>query len=84
MKKKGRGVLYEQTLKFKTLTNFCSIKKPVQATRFFSSRQIFPASPSNTYFFTDSVVPHNHVFSLASSRKPNNNWEDMGKLEGLD
>lgn len=68
----------------KTVTNFCSSKKHVQATRFLGSRPIFPASPSKTCLCIDTAVPHKNVFSLESSRISNSFCEDMGKLEGLD
>lgn len=68
----------------KKITSFCSSKKLVQATRFFGSRPIFPASPSKTYLCIDTADPTKNVFSLESSRILNNSWEDIGKLEGLD
>ena len=65
-------------------TSFCSRRKLVQATKFFTSSPIFPASPSKTYFCIDSAVPaHKNVFSLASSRILNNSWDDTGSREGL-
>ncbi|KAM3750027.1 hypothetical protein ACB098_04G006600 [Castanea mollissima] len=62
-------------------TNFCSTKTLVQATKFFVSRPIFPASPSKIYFCINPAVPHRNVFSLATSRIPNNSWADIGNLE---
>lgn len=65
-------------------TSFCSIRKLVQATKFFISRATFPASLSNTYFCIDSAVPaHKNVLSLASSSMLNSSSDDIGSLEGL-
>jgi hypothetical protein len=87
-RQRGKKNIYYKREKFlklgKTITNFCSSKKLVQATRFFGSSPIFPASPSKTCLCIDTAVPHKNVFSLESSRILNNFWEDIGKLEGLD
>lgn len=64
-------------------TSFCSNKKLVQATRFFDSRPIFPASPSKIYLCIDKTEPDRNVLSLASSRIENNSWEEIANLEGL-
>lgn len=65
-------------------TSFCSKRKLVQATRFLESKPILSASPSKTYFSTDSAVPaHKNVLSLASSRMLNNSSDVTGSLEGL-
>jgi hypothetical protein len=63
-------------------TNFCSTKKLVQATKFFVSRPLFPASPSKTYFCINPAAPHRNVFSLASSRIPNSSCDDIWNLGG--
>lgn len=63
-------------------TSFCSKRKLVQATKFFSSGPFLEASPSKTYFCSDSAVPaHKNVLSLASSRTLNNSPEVS--LEGI-
>jgi len=65
-------------------TSICSSKKLAHATRFFTSKAFFPASPSKTNFCTDKAVPeHKKVFSLASSSALNSSCDVIGNLEGL-